>query len=468
MRLRPGIAGYASVLLVAAVYLSGVGIVSDALLLLIAGLALVAVGVRARLDNVAVPAVVYVVVVLLIGAAVHSLPTSAGELPSWLNNDGRFVVALLPAFVIGLSDVTVDDVALFVRALAVAVWCNLPILATSLVSGSPFHGLTSTHHAIGMATAASLVIFVAARRHSKLLGFQPGILTCGLAAVMCAASGSRTALVGLLAVLAWTAWRRRSVANVARTVLATAVVVVFAALISDRVASSLGLAFDPAFRDLAASVFFLGTDQSEVSQYYATINAHGHGGAEVGNVLARLYYWGVALGMWLKSPLLGIGSFRFNDGSLTYAGWDGVAAFATGGVRDSTGVIGAHNQYVGALVENGIVGLALLLAIWIYPYRVVLANSRAPQALRQSALAMVPFAFATAITGYTLTSPGLTFVCLTWLVMLSVLRVDDESQEDAEAEVGDDGRRALLRRLGGSRRLSTELSTTSTASRSSA
>lgn len=463
MKVRPGVAGYASVLLVAAVYLSGVGVASTALLLVIAGLALVAIGVRARLDKAAVPAVVYVVVVLLIGAAVHSLPTSADELPSWLNNDGRFVVALLPAFMIGLSDVKVPDVALFVRSLAVAVWCNVPILATSLASGSPFHGLTSTHHAIGMATGASLVIFVAARRHSDQLGFRPGMLTCGLAAVMCAASGSRTALAGLLAVLAWTAWRRRSVANVARTVAVTAAVVVFAALISDRVASSLGLVFDPAFRDLAASVFALGTDQSEVSQYYATINAHGEGGAEVGNVLARLYYWGVALGMWLKSPLVGIGSFRFNDGSLSYSGWDGVASFATGGVRDATGVIGAHNQYFGALVENGITGLVLLLAVWIYPYRLVRANLRTPQALRLSALAMVPFALATGLTGYTLTSPGLTFVCLTWVMMMSGLRVDDESQE----VVVDVDRRGLRRR-GGSTRRSAALSTVSTARRSSA
>lgn len=426
---RPGPAGYLSLCFIAALYLSGVRGVSTALLVLVAGIAVAVVGTRAHLHKTALPVIVYVAVVLAMGVGVQAMPTSFGELSAWLNNDGRFLIALLPVIVIAACDVRIADLELFVRGLTVAVWLNVPVLVATVATGQPYHGLTSTHHAIGMATGASLVVFVMARR-SQELRYRPSIAVMTVAAVMCAVSGSRTALVGLFAVLAWTAWRRRSVANLVRVAVVTGVLLAVAAALSDRVASSLALGFDPAFRELAANVFLLGTDQSEVSQYYATVNAHGQGGAEVGNILARLYYWGVALGMWLKSPIVGIGSFRFNDGSLSYSGWDGVVSFATTGVRDSTGVIGAHNQYIGALVENGVLGLALLLAIWIVPYRSLAVSEHAPPGARSSAMAMVPFALATALTGYTLTSPALTFVCLTWLAMVASLG-DDGTEGDS-------------------------------------
>ena len=71
-------------------------------------------------------------------------------------------------------------------------------------------------------------------------------------------------------------------------------------------------------------------------------------------------------------------------------------------------------------------GLVLLLSIWILPYRDIAARASPPDRLHESGRQMVPYALATALTGYTLVSPALTFVCLTWLALISQCEVENE------------------------------------------
>jgi O-antigen ligase len=150
----------------------------------------------------------------------------------------------------------------------------------------------------------------------------------------------------------------------------------------------------------------------------------------VANILARFWYWGIAVGLFLRSPILGIGSFRYNDINLHYSGIPHVLDLATAGLDNSADLEGAHDQFLGALVETGIVGLALLLMMWILPYRALRRSVNKPKPMIQSGCQMVPFAFATAFTGYTLAAPSLTFVAMTWLAF-TVLVEEPDAPPDA-------------------------------------
>ena len=95
----------------------------------------------------------------------------------------------------------------------------------------------------------------------------------------------------------------------------------------------------------------------------------GIGEGYISNILGRFFYWGIAIGLWLRSPLVGIGSFRFNDVDMGFSGLMDSSRSPPSGADRSDDLIGAHNQYLGVLVENGLLGLVLLLSIWILPYR---------------------------------------------------------------------------------------------------
>jgi O-antigen ligase len=186
--------------------------------------------------------------------------------------------------------------------------------------------------------------------------------------------------------------------------------------LSDKLAGTLLTFLSPAFWGDAWHQFSLGIASTESIHYSGGGGSAGE--SYVANILGRFFYWGIAIGLWLRSPFFGIGSFRFNDVDMGFWGVEGFVQFATSGIDRSDDLIGAHNQYLGVLVENGLVGLAVLLSIWIVPYRLIARRASPPQQLRESGRQMVPFAFGTALTGYTLVSPTLTFVALTWLMLV--------------------------------------------------
>ncbi|MGH3473356.1 MAG: O-antigen ligase family protein [Aeromicrobium sp.] len=378
-----------------------------------------------HIHRYALLAAAFVIFVFFIGASIGSVPESLARWPGWINRDGRVVVALLPVILLGATRIRLPDLTMTVRTLEVVVLVNAPVFIAGLVgvpiidqvafARNTFSGLMSSHHAAGMVFGAAVIIMAAARR-SPSLGIKPHLGLIVGALVLAVGSGSRTAVVGLVAAALWLAYERKRLSEVLRVTAAVALLGGLAIVLNEKLAGTVASFLSPDLWIAAWQQFTIGMGSTESVHY-----AGGSAGLEEGyiaNILGRFFYWGIAIGMWLRSPLVGIGSFRFNDVDMSFTGINGFIQVATSGADRSDDLIGAHNQYLGVLVENGLLGLVLLLAIWILPFRHIGKRIWPPPRIRESGRQMVPFALATAVTGYTLVSPALTFVCLTWLTLV--------------------------------------------------
>ena len=424
-KVKAGVAGWLASGFVVAVAFSYFEMFSLAMIALLTLVGVANVCFTLHIHRYALLAAEFVVFVFLIGALVGSIPDSLGNLPRWISRDGRVVVALLPLILLGTTRSRLPDLTMTVRTLEVVVVANVPVFIAGLF-GVPiideiafarftFSGLTSSHHAAGMVFAAAAMIFAAARR-SPDLDIRPPISLIVGALVLAVGSGSRTAVVGLVVAALWLAFERKRLTEILRVTSALAVLGGLALVFSDKLAGTVAGFLSPDLWGAAWQQFTVGMGSTE-SVHYAGGSA-GAGEGYISNILGRFFYWGIATGLWLRSPLVGIGSFRFNDVDLSYTGVNGLVQVATSGVDRSDDLIGAHSQYLGVLVENGLLGLVLLLSIWILPYRRIAKRIWPSGRLRESGRQMVPFALATALTGYTLVSPALTFVCLSWLTLV--------------------------------------------------
>ena len=242
-----------------------------------------------------------------------------------------------------------------------------------------------------------------------------------MCAVLILASGSRTSLVGLAGAGIWVFFSRKSFGDALRIAASTVILGIGILFVSSKVSLTAAQLFSSDFQHQAVHTFYVGTQRDE-SSLYRPLGAPLSG--YVANVLSRFWYWGIAIGLWLKNPIFGIGSFRYNDIQISYSGWHGVAEFATSGIDNSKVVEGAHNQFLGILAENGLVGLALFFVVWFGLYRLAARAWTKPRPIRESACQLVTFAFATSLTGNTMNSPALTFVTLTWICLVVAAEMD--------------------------------------------
>ena len=432
-RNRAGLAGWVGVDLLLSAELSGRSKIANGL---IAIAAVVAIANLARIRRTSLFVLPYVLYVLLLAVAVGSLPTTRHELYTWLNADGRIFIAVIPFVALGTLQIRWADLRLFVRAIRVIVWADALLYLAAKAGVGPIHrivlhksnffGLTSSHHAAGYFASAALLIMWGARKTPKL-GVRPGWLTFIAAAGLLIASGSRTSLIGLVGVAVWALVAKRRASDIFKFVGAIIVGGAVVLAIGSRFSNTISTFFSSDFQQQAIGTFRAGLKQHESVHY---VPLYGTNAGYVANILARFWYWGIAISLFLRSPVLGIGSFRYNDINLHFSGIPHVSDFATSGVDNSASLEGAHDQYFGALVETGVVGLALLLMMWILPYRTLRRSANKPRPIVVSGCQMVPFAFATAFTGLTLAAPSLTFVAMTWLAF-TVLVGEPEDAADS-------------------------------------
>lgn len=432
-RQRAGLAGWVAVDLLLSAELSGRSKIANGL---IAVATVVAIANLARIRKTSLFVLPYVLYVFLLAVAVNSLPTSAHGLYVLLNADGRIFIAVLPLIVLGTLQVKWADLRLFVLAIRAIVWADVLLYVAAKAGVGPIHrivlhksnffGLTSSHHAAGYFASAALLIMWGARQTPKL-GVRPGWFSLLGAGGLIIASGSRTSLIGLLGVAIWALLAKRRASEIFKFLGAVLVAAVVVLAIGSRFSNTLSTFFSADFQQQAVGTFEAGLKQHE-SVHYTPL--YGTNASYVANILARFWYWGIAISMFLRSPILGIGSFRYNSIDLHYVGIPHIVDFATSGLDNSANLVGAHDQYFGTLVETGVVGLALLLMMWIVPYRQLRRSAHKPRPIVQSGCQMVPFAFATAFTGLTLAAPSLTFIALTWLA-LTVLVADPDGSPDS-------------------------------------
>lgn len=184
-----------------------------------------------------------------------------------------------------------------------------------------------------------------ALRDQRLSSWSRGVIVVALVAALLGLllSGSRSTYLTLVAVLAigplvFLSWRKTLLIYVAGTT--TLVVCYF----------SVGV-----FHDRVLS----GLDEIQV---YAALSDPVHESRH-GSVGQRLEMWRTAWMIFQDNPVLGVGRGNFPVAAAKYVE-AGVAH------PQSAGHPHPHNGYLEFLVSNGSVGVALLLALLIYPYRV--------------------------------------------------------------------------------------------------
>ncbi|MEM1333565.1 MAG: O-antigen ligase family protein [Actinomycetota bacterium] len=301
---------------------------------------------------------------LLYGAVVGSLPSPGrpAEVLAFIQAEGR---GLIPPvlFIAALGQPTAQSANRALDAILRVLAATAPLAlligaATGLgfARNGLFHAFTSSHHVPGFIYGLGAAGRFVRRRPFDTRTRQIVILLM-LAIVFL--SGSRATLVGLLLVGAYLVFKDRNPALVLRRSIALAVCV------------TMLLAFSPRARNTAAD--FLAPDF--FTKLGDAFEGEGTGSdrltSSTANVVKRFGLFGEAVALTLRSPVLGVGPFRFNDVEREYVGTEGLVAVAIDGQREFND-FQAHNMILHVSAETGLLGVALFL----WPLGVVLRQTR--------------------------------------------------------------------------------------------
>ena len=330
--------------------------------------------------------------------------------PAYYSNEGRVFLTYFAFLTLAACTATAGTLRDAVRLIAVlaalglllfAVWAVARPELLSVGRARNFGGLLTSHTGSGtfFSVLAVFLMVYGARVGSRVL-VMLGV--AGLLPVL--GSGSREALVALVAVLIW--YLRRGLTR--RTALPVLALVVSLVAVAPVLA--------PHTWERTTRLFTADTVQSVVAQVERMGARHWEPGQEKDlegeefNVLSRVLYWGYALQRLADSPFLGAGFGRFNDQYVHFAGLPGVYYFGVS-AQNSAATLHAHNTYLHMLAETGIFGLLLLLAVWRGLWR---RNARAMQsfahlpavlAYYEALQALLVFLLVAAFFGHALCAP---------------------------------------------------------------
>ena len=360
-----------------------------------------------RLDRIGWATLAYLGYVLVLAAAVGSLP-HLHQLAGFASFDGRAFVAYAPLIAYSTVRTGPRDLARLRTVMRVGVIGGLGLLALALVHAVPgltqkgnFVGLTSSHHVPGLLFGV-IAIALAAAPDPRAPG-RDRIFALGALAIVLA-SGSRTALVGVLAAALYTVVTAPDLARRLRNVMLIALVGALALILSGRLLGTVQYLASSDFVS-AASAEFAQPDSAETGK---RLDASVTDQPEVANVLIRFGVWRAGLDEFARSPVVGIGSFRLNDPEREYLGVPGVMDLAIRGEDVQSGGFGAHNLVIQTLAETGIVGLVLLSRPWrLLRRRFRVKPLLAPEA--RAGLTLIVYALGTMLTSNSLISPALIF-----------------------------------------------------------
>jgi O-antigen ligase len=422
-----------------------------ALGMLAAGTAFAAVGLlRGRLDRIGLLLVANFGYWLASGLMIGGIQGADLLSFDFWNGDGRiffYYVPLLFFSVVASDDADRETIVLVTKAMlgaGIALFfvfstTHLRILSGSGVggtgAGTNFYGFLTSHTGSGTFWASLSVFLVilgteSANTATVVLGVLGLLPTFG--------SGSREALLGFSAVIAWYTIRRASAKLVLRIAvigtIAVAAVPAVAPHTYDRVVGILNeQTLEAAIQTVRSSDWEPGRN-SEVE------------GADF-NVLTRMLYWSYATKRFLDSPILGMGWGRFNDVHVEISGVKGVYYFATeGDVVNS--VVQAHNSYLHMLCETGIVGLLLLCGIWFMLFQRMrrganaFADEPSARAFFVACQALIIFTMSSALVAHGLGAPSIGVVTLTIVGAGASQRCFRRSLPLAAMTTSDEGRPA--------------------------
>lgn len=395
--------------------LSGAGRLGDGLFVIGMGLTVACLIIRKRVDVFVVWPTAFLALLLISGVMVDSLPNSQtlaalrARLPEFLFNEGRVFLAYIPLLLPAVCRPDDRSLTHLVRlyrwvaaiGLFMATVGQVPPFRSLFIADRTNHlfGLSSSHHVSGFLFGTAALVMLTSQRGNRRANLWLGI--GGLGVVV--ATGSRTTILGI-AVAGLCALLIRSSSNLTGRSLRNFRAIAVAGLIL----------LLPLQSTLGVPIFEPEVISSGIDNLSGADPALGKGtyDARTANSLKRFALWGESTDLVLSSPILGIGAFRFNDRFTEQAGLPGFIAPVTEARRDH-GVTTAHNSYLHVLVELGVVGLALLLAIWLGLAVRLSRQRRSPRADElakadaTSAMLVLAFAMGTGLTSASLFTPGL-------------------------------------------------------------
>jgi O-antigen ligase len=368
---------------------------------------------KLRADTVAL--LVFANFGLWLGTAFFVGSVSPGDLatPRFFSGDGRIFLYYLPLLLFSVITATRRDLMAgisLLKVLAVACFglmCVWVISPRGLSTSKFFTGFISTHTAAGTffgAIATSLLIYGVHLRSLRIAVFG------ALALLPTVASGSREAMLSIIAVAGWYVIITRR----------------FRLAVGLMAAGLVGIAALPVISPSAyarTKVLVAPETWSRIQHIIKStpspmgfVKSEGGSEGEV-NALNRILFWLYAAGRIEASPIVGIGFGRLNDIGVQLTPYAGVAKLGFSGVK-VLNTANAHNSYLQLLAENGIVGLALLLSVWLVCYLRLgalakrMSMDKEIQAFCVMGQSVIIFTLSSSMVGHALGAPAIGFPVL--------------------------------------------------------
>jgi hypothetical protein len=380
-----------------------------------------------KIDRIAWAVILFLGWTVLLGVLVGAAP-GRGSFGEFFGYEGRPFLAYAPLLALATIRTSVKDVTRVRYYMRVAVFAGGVVYVASKVgapfvprSGAYFHGLTSSHHSAGtLFGSCALVLLVASPKRARI-DHVAGFVGLGLTVL----SGSRTSLLGLAIAGIYLIATGDQLNRRIRGALALVCIGAAALLMSDRAANTLVSVSSEEFA-AAAKVQFSSGRTADTGKFLEGPAA----GAESVNVLKRIGVWRGGIDEFLRSPVVGIGSWRLNDLERSYGGVAGTIEVATQAQSVHSQGFGAHNAVIQMAAETGLIGVALWTRSWSVLLRRIGAVA-APDRDARAGRALAVFAFGTVLASNAILSPALCFPVFAYLATLARLPHPDNLDDPA-------------------------------------
>ena len=395
-----------------------------ALLLLMLGSALFAmrVGRTMRIERHAAAFGLLLIYVFGWGMVTGGFHPSSLASPSFYGGEGRILIAYLPIFLVFAAPHSLFNAATMHRIFKTLYL--LTLIAVILSMAGMINTMFGSHHAAGYASGSILIIFICLYSEQKERWQLIGILA---ALMMLMFANSRTTLVGLT--FAFLLYYRARILG-PKVIIGVGACLAFGlylwSIVSPFSFDRFMILFDPNLWDAISYQFQLATSTdnpstdnvSRVGTYY--------------NILTRIILWGRAIWIFDQSPILGIGSFRFNDpGLILQSIFPGISIGTA--THRSLSVATAHNSYFQILAEGGVIGFFLYLMPWIMmlkSFKRRQKNTQAQRIMTKMGSILILFMLFGALTGHLIASPSMTL----WALFFSSLALRVTSNSATESD----------------------------------